>query len=720
MPQLPTFADLGTPPSPSPNTAVQGADLGATERALTGVGDAIQQIDAHLTEARRASTLSDALGKATEALGAKQLAYKNDSDYATIPQRFKQDASDIGDSIAGSITDPGAQRVFRQEYTKLATSHQLAVMQNAWTNEADSHKAGLQDDLIANAHQAATALPGAPGDLVRTNLASVAVTQIGEMENARWITHTEALAMRQKYLRDVQEGMIQRDIDADPVGTYQRLRTDATYGADMDPIVRSRYEHWARGAAMPNEAKQDATKAMTIQGQTNFSEAAPGGGEPFIQRIRMVESGGNENAVGKAGELSSMQVLPATARAPGFGIQPAASDTAAEYRRVGESLAPALLAHYNGNEVLAAAAYNAGQTRVDQWIAKYGDPRTGQISDADFAAKIPIDSTRSYVQKVASPATQAAGGVPQTPRDVRALLGTWVANAEAQAEKSHPGDAVYRDMVVNQVKSYVGTIAQAQEGQARQASSYLTGKIMGADGGPKITSMEDLFNDPTAREAYMRLDPYAQGGIRAHVDSNASRALMLENKSAPGFYADVVRRMYLPDSDPQKITSPVQLLSLVKSDGTGLSVNDFERGKRELNDALTPEGARFAKDKDEVAKLGQRMLLANPMFTGQADKALEAGANFRADLDAKVDEYRKAGKDPRTLLMRNSPDYFATADRVRSYAATPQSVAASHPTVAAANATPLPQPRTQAEYDALPVGATYLGTSGARLVKGAK
>jgi peptidoglycan lytic transglycosylase len=56
-----------------------------------------------------------------------------------------------------------------------------------------------------------------------------------------------------------------------------------------------------------------------------------------------------------------------------------------------------LLDRYGGNETLAVAAYNAGHTNVDEWVAE-----SGGAESFDAAEDIPFPETREYVAGVLS------------------------------------------------------------------------------------------------------------------------------------------------------------------------------------------------------------------------------------------------------------------------------------------------------------------------------
>jgi soluble lytic murein transglycosylase len=103
-----------------------------------------------------------------------------------------------------------------------------------------------------------------------------------------------------------------------------------------------------------------------------------------------------------AGAEGLMQILPATAYYLAHlsgGITFTASDLSTPSVNVayGSYYLRYLLNHYEGNEMLAVAAYNAGLTNVDQWVA------SARAHGATLSEQqIPFPETREYVRRVMS------------------------------------------------------------------------------------------------------------------------------------------------------------------------------------------------------------------------------------------------------------------------------------------------------------------------------
>ena len=101
-----------------------------------------------------------------------------------------------------------------------------------------------------------------------------------------------------------------------------------------------------------------------------------------------------------AGARGLMQITPETAdfiaRRSG-GVRFEQSDLATPQVNIsyGAWYLRYLIDHYKGNETLAIAAYNAGQSNVDKWVADAGGP-----ANFDSAKHIPFPETRAYVENV--------------------------------------------------------------------------------------------------------------------------------------------------------------------------------------------------------------------------------------------------------------------------------------------------------------------------------
>lgn len=110
------------------------------------------------------------------------------------------------------------------------------------------------------------------------------------------------------------------------------------------------------------------------------------------------ESGGNPNAVSPKGARGLMQVMPATARVPGFGIRPSDGSKADDVR-LGKEYFDAMMRRYGGDPAKAWAAYNAGFPSLDRALKKGG---------GNWLSRMPSE-TRAYVAKNMA-ALRASGG----------------------------------------------------------------------------------------------------------------------------------------------------------------------------------------------------------------------------------------------------------------------------------------------------------------------
>jgi soluble lytic murein transglycosylase len=142
----------------------------------------------------------------------------------------------------------------------------------------------------------------------------------------------------------------------------------------------------------------------------------------LILAIARRESEFNPSVVSPAGALGLMQVMPGTARemARSLGLDYSEArvlNDPAYNARLGAAYLAQLMGRYGGNLVLVAAAYNAGPSRANDWIARFGDPR--QAEDIVFwIESVPFTETRNYIMRVTESLAiyeaQLTGSLPTT------------------------------------------------------------------------------------------------------------------------------------------------------------------------------------------------------------------------------------------------------------------------------------------------------------------
>lgn len=184
------------------------------------------------------------------------------------------------------------------------------------------------------------------------------------------------------------------DIVPDPVDRAMDARLASGFGLEETAITLSRragrdgvillQAGWPEAVQVPPNSPAEPALALGIMRQ---------------------ESSFDTTTVSPVGARGLMQLMPGTAAqvAKQIGLHGPVPNLTADPEanmRLGTVYLHGLLDQFDGCVPLAVAAYNAGPSRVSEWLSTYGDPRTGAVDMLDWIEQIPFSETRNYVQRV--------------------------------------------------------------------------------------------------------------------------------------------------------------------------------------------------------------------------------------------------------------------------------------------------------------------------------
>ena len=263
----------------------------------------------------------------------------------------------------------------------------------------------------------------------------------------------------------------------------------------------------------------------------------------LFDAMQQVESANIPTAVSPKGAVGLMQVMPATARDPGFGLPsvfdyaeqmgvPIAGRTQAEAERLlkdpaigrgyGEMYMNAMLEKYNGDVATALIAYNAGPGFTDQWLAAGADPN-----------RLPAE-TRNYVAKITGLLGGAAGTVapaPAAPAPVASTVSSAIRNLPGFTEAPAAGVAPVQE---REAPDFAGERAKREariKELDRLAAAY---KSAGRDSNPlyrqavqerkqlreeldQLDREEELYNQRPSQQTFTRVATFPVGDTAAGV-----------------------------------------------------------------------------------------------------------------------------------------------------------------------------------------------------------
>jgi len=147
-----------------------------------------------------------------------------------------------------------------------------------------------------------------------------------------------------------------------------------------DRVLRA-YAAKSKTAATPPDSLPDADdpREAYLRSLTSKASQATGVSESLLRSVIQVESGGKATAISSKGAQGLMQLMPDTARSLGV-TRPHDPEQSV---MGGARYLAQMLERYNGDEIKALAAYNAGPGNVDK-----------------FGGVPPFAETQGYVRKV--------------------------------------------------------------------------------------------------------------------------------------------------------------------------------------------------------------------------------------------------------------------------------------------------------------------------------
>ena len=156
---------------------------------------------------------------------------------------------------------------------------------------------------------------------------------------------------------------------------------------------------FATARGLPVGALAFPTAAIPASAKTSGVE------KPVVYAIARQESAFNPQAVSQAGARGLLQLMPATAKetAKAIGVsysRDRLTSDAGYNATLGAAHLGGLVNDFGGSYVMTFAAYNAGASRVTEWVKLHGDPRDPKVDVVNWIELIPFTETRNYVQRI--------------------------------------------------------------------------------------------------------------------------------------------------------------------------------------------------------------------------------------------------------------------------------------------------------------------------------
>src|SRR5260370_19655207 len=180
-----------------------------------------------------------------------------------------------------------------------------------------------------------------------------------------------------------------------------------------------------------------------------------------------------------------------------------------------------------------------------------------------------------------------------------------------------------------------------------------------------------MSEKPTLTRVAISEDPRLAQGARAYMLALEDRAADLDPDAATSNLAarGLLDRIRLRDSDPNRIASLGQIYDAYI--GGKLNKDDFNFVRKEFFAKQTPADAPLLAHKQAFLKAVAPAIDRSDPVMGEVDQLGRSKMYLlERDIDRKVGQYIKDGKDPLDLFDRSKPDYVGKPESLERYRTT--------------------------------------------------
>lgn len=462
----------GRPAAPLQVDAPAGAFGASTADALTRAGGQMRQDAADLNSTAIAMQTADnevmandARNRAVEAATKRLVEFKalEGQDAVAGFDQYQADIKKIFEDQTETLPNPHAQRL----YSSVSGRYVANYLGDAVAHSATENKRWQEASSAATITTAVTAAVQFRSNPVQVaaqaDLAAATAMQAAQRKGLDdTTTATRATAARSQVY-----AAVIGTLAADPKTVFAAQNMLEQARSKLDGITYEKLVEHLKPKVLDARANAEF---LTITRQ------APGGipqGAELDQvwdtikfaesRHSQFEADGVTPKTSSKGATGIAQVMPGTGRevAGRLGVawdEGKFRNDPAYNEMLGKAYFVEMLNKYEGNYTLAAAAYNAGPARVDEWLKNpaIGDPRKGDVSAAEWASRIPFDETRNYVSRIATRLAAQSPDDTSRPRPPEASR-----DMVLEAIERTKGDPELQARTVSKVSAYVHAIESA-------------------------------------------------------------------------------------------------------------------------------------------------------------------------------------------------------------------------------------------------------------------